>query len=476
MIQIERGNAWARIAHVDTDAEWRWLYEYLTVEQPGFVMAGGRPKRVVSRQCLLDRQYRFPGGLTSAIVRGGRGAGFEVCVTDSRPPISAIFPAGTPCAGEVSARFPWLRDYQAAGVASMLAARQGILRAATGSGKTEIAIVLTQMVPGTWLFLAHRNNLASQAAERFEARTGEVAGRFWQGHSTAGRVTFATFQTMHRALGGGHAAAKALLQNAIGLIVDEAHVVAAPTQRQVALACAASWRFGLSATPLDRSDKMSMLVVAAIGGGVVHEVHAQGLIEQGYVAKPEILLLPCRQEWADKGRQSKYATVYRDLVVRSKQRNSLVIAAARAAKKPTMVFVQHIAHGEALTRELAATGLRAAFVDGSVPAPLRERAIAALRDESLDVCVATVVFAEGVDVPGLASVVVASGGKSVIQALQRIGRGMRRAAGKDTFEVWDIADNGNKWLEAHARARAKAYQREGHEVRVGTPDHSEALP
>jgi superfamily II DNA or RNA helicase len=69
-----------------------------------------------------------------------------------------------------------------------------------------------------------------------------------------------------------------------------------------------------------------------------------------------------------------------------------------------------------------------------------------------------------VDIPEVASVIVASAGKSNIKALQRLGRGMRVAGDKQTCELWDFADGGNRWLDAHSAARQAAYLAEGFDV------------
>ncbi len=79
--------------------------------------------------------------------------------------------------------------------------------------------------------------------------------------------------------------------------------------------------------------------------------------------------------------------------------------------------------------------------------------------------------------PSLRSVIVGGGGKSIIATLQRLGRGMRvdRKAdgtiheGGSVFEVWDILDKGNKWLEKHARVRMNAYAGEGYETFIEAP-------
>jgi superfamily II DNA or RNA helicase len=113
------------------------------------------------------------------------------------------------------------------------------------------------------------------------------------------------------------------------------------------------------------------------------------------------------------------------------------------------------------------TGINVELVDGKHATGARKTYIEALERGDLDVLICTVIFQEGVDIPDLQSVIIATGGASSIAAIQRMGRGMRKVAGKTTFEVWDIMDTGDKWLEKHSRERGRAYLDEGHEVRVG---------
>jgi superfamily II DNA or RNA helicase len=109
---------------------------------------------------------------------------------------------------------------------------------------------------------------------------------------------------------------------------------------------------------------------------------------------------------------------------------------------------------------------------GSNSSEERKASIKRLIRGDHEALIASVIFNEGVDIPELRSVVIASGGKSTIAALQRIGRGMRvkkDATGnvvKDEFEVYDFQDEGDRWLQRHTRARVAAYMREGFETIV----------
>ncbi len=238
----------------------------------------------------------------------------------------------------------------------------------------------------------------------------------------------------------------------------------------------AYWRVGLSGTPLDRGDRRSVLAAASLGP-VIYRLSSERLITAGILAKPRVSLLAIQhppQLAAD------WHEVYRQAIAENDGRNRAVVAAALRVPRPTVVFVRGVEHGRALEALLRAEGVRVGFVSGVLPEKARAALLRALAGGSLQVLVSSVVLQEGWDLPSLRSVVVASGGRSVIASLQRVGRGMRRAEGKDEFVVVDFADRGCgcdqagrsvlaqhpgcRWLERHTRERRSAYLRERFEV------------
>ena len=232
------------------------------------------------------------------------------------------------------------------------------------------------------------------------------------------------------------------------------------------MACNAYYRIGLSGTPLDRTDRKSIMAIATLGP-VIHRVSAETLVAAGVLAKAKVRLVTCKQGPA---RSATWNGVYNELVVRSKARNDLLVKIAKRAQKPSLMFVKNIDHGQKLANMLMCAGVQADFVWGTHSTTYRKSRVKALTRGALDVLVCSVVFQEGIDIPELRSVINASGSKSAIATLQRLGRGMRldRAAdgtvreGGDVFEMWDIMDDGNDWLETHSRARRHAYVTEGH--------------
>lgn len=257
-----------------------------------------------------------------------------------------------------------------------------------------------------------------------------------------------------------------------GLVVHNCHTLPSDSFWSVAMATPAHYRFGLSGTPLARGDKRSVLAVGALGP-VVYRIKPDVLIQAGVLAKPKIRLVQVVQ----RSDRPTWQGVYGESVVRSVARNKAVVDCAKRAEKPCLVFVKEITHGKLVKKALEQSGLNAEFVYGQDDTSERREAIKRLVRGDSDVLVCSVVFQEGIDIPQLRSVVIASGGKSVIAALQRIGRGMRKSTGKDEFEVHDIADKGCgcgsrghagcRWLEKHTKARVKAYAGEGFEVAIG---------
>jgi superfamily II DNA or RNA helicase len=71
--------------------------------------------------------------------------------------------------------------------------------------------------------------------------------------------------------------------------------------------------------------------------------------------------------------------------------------------------------------------------------------------------IASSILDEGADVPEIDTVVIASAGKSAIKGIQRIGRGMRRMAGKELV-VYDFVDRHAPVLLRHSKMRKRVYQ------------------
>jgi superfamily II DNA or RNA helicase len=355
-------------------------------------------------------------------------------------------------------------------LAACLKAGRGLVKAPTGAGKGEVIAALVAAIPGPWVVLVHTTSLLGQLAARITSRTGETCGTVGDGTWDPQRATVATFQTLARGLGTAHV--QRLLGEARGLIVDECHTASATGFLPVLNATHnAYWRFGFSATPLERGDSRNVLVVGALGEPI-YSAREQGLVDLGKLSAPVVRLVPCIQRLT----AETWQDAYHALVATSETRNLTIAAIVKGAAKPCLVFVSHLEHGKALKPLLEKRlGVTVRLVHGADGALSRLDTINRMRRGELDVAIATPVFDEGVDIPELASVVVAGAGKSTIKIIQRIGRVKRIAEGKTTCEVWDLADIGNPWLEDHARTRRTLYAQTGHDVRLVSNEETQLM-
>lgn len=460
---LTQGNLNVKVSRA-SDAEVEWLRS----KDSGLSFADKRTifttgKAELRRFFELD-SATFPAGFLPSVLKRAAECGIQAQVIDGRAapaqPIEHAFTNGQE-----------LRDYQLAGVEAAIKATRGIIQIGTGGGKTNVAVAIAERFPSSrWLFLVHRSSLMAQAADRYEALTGKRAGRIGEGKwEEQHHFTCATFQSLAAALKkGAHAQ---MFRSIQGLMVDEAHTLPAESYYRVANSLTnAYWRLGISATPLDRGDQRSIFAIGTLGP-IIFKHTADELIQAGHLARPVIRMVAVNQELDGRDEQGfitrpSWQEVYERCVVRSKLRNRVLLAAAQKAEKPALVFVKDIAHGQAFHAALAKRGVKSDFVWGAAGLAARQAAARRLVRGDIDVLVCSVIFQEGIDLPELRSVIIASAGKSVIAALQRVGRGMRLAEDKNTFEVWDVADLGNSWLRRHANARKHAYQREGYSVSI----------
>jgi superfamily II DNA or RNA helicase len=455
-----------------SDAELEWVGSFLSFED---VRAKYRQqnfgKKPDDRVRLLQRRAdrpAFPTGLVPVLKAGAARRGFRVDELDKR----AGMPASTLATLQQE---PWNMTgtyaHQHDAISAWLAGGpglvthplpgRGIVWAPTASGKGRIACGIAAAIEGKWLFAVHRGHLVEDVRERWETLTGETAGMIGDGRWDVGdRLTCATLQTLYAQRKEDRFAR--LADEVTGLIIDEAHTAPAATfYATIQRFTSARLRVGLSGTPLDRHDKRSMVAIGAIGP-VVYRIKATTLQERGVLAVPTVRVIPVWQSaevW-------EWAKVYDQLIVGSTHRNGAIIASMLRARDegelPGMVFVRSLHHGRSLARMAAAKGLNVRFVSGDANLGQRKSACSQLSSGRLDFVIATKVFTEGVNVPDLRTVINAQGGKSVIDTLQQIGRGMRVTETKKAVTVYEFGDKGHSILHRHAKQRLAACQREGY--------------
>lgn len=360
--------------------------------------------------------------------------------------------------------------------------RRGVLQVATGGGKTEIAVAMVQRHPVKTMFLVHRKDLLYQAKERFEKyKIGcNIIGDGQCRVNKGSMVTVATMQTLSRHLQDSAAEYYTDIMNEVRssrqVFFDEAHLMASSLDKGnefVNMAdkfVHADSRWGLTATPFYRT-QYDNLLLEGVTGALICQIGNAELIEQGHLTPPRVVmkkvpgtLQVTAPKWKPGNTKAggKYWRDVEDLGIKFNViRNKLIVDEMKNGPFPCLVLCKTTEQAE-MIQKLYHTdmGLTTPLLTGKTSAKQRRQAIADLRSGALRVIIATTIFDEGVDIPELSKVILASGGKSRVKQLQRAGRGLRTAPGKEEVTIIDFQDTHHSLLKKHALERYNAWKEE----------------
>lgn len=354
-------------------------------------------------------------------------------------------------------------DYQQEAAECLVAGKRGILKVATNGGKTEIAAAVIKHLHVPTIFLVERLELLYQTRERFAERLGipedEIGIIGDQQFSIGEWITVATPKSFIARL------AEPELQKWLPLwqmvFADECHRVASETFYKAMNLLVAYYRFGMSASPLNREDGHDLRLIAQTGP-ILYSVSNRVLVARGISVLPYVEMVRVDQPKID-GNKLAFGTVNRLGVTENDELNGK--AADRAADhvsdgKQVLILVEKKKHGKLLCGLLKARGVGHKYLDGDLDMSVRRQALKDIRSGKLRCVVSLPILDEGVDVPGIDVLILAGGGKAQIRLLQRVGRGLRSGEGKDRLLVIDFANFTHKWLLKHSLERLRVYKAE----------------
>ncbi|WP_233489353.1 DUF3427 domain-containing protein [Rhodovulum sp. 12E13] len=321
-------------------------------------------------------------------------------------------------------------------------ARAGLVVLATGLGKTWLAAF--DSVPfGRVLFVAHRDEILTQAMATFRRIRPEARfGRYDGGEKVADAdIVFASVQTL-----GRMAHLERFAPDTFDyIVVDEFHHAAAATYRRVIGHFAPRFLLGLTATP-ERTDGGDLLHLC--DHNLVFRCDLFEGIEEGLLAPFRYWGVPDPVDYAQiPWRSTRFDEVELTsaLATEARARNALEQFRRRGAG-PALGFCCTVAHADFMADFFRQAGLRAAAVHSGPASAPRTSSLEALGRGELEIVFAVDMFNEGVDVPAIGTVLMLRPTESPIVWLQQLGRGLRRAEGKDALHVVDYIGNHRSFL------------------------------
>ena len=250
---------------------------------------------------------------------------------------------------------------------------------------------------------------------------------------------------------------KKLIKETRVLISDEAHRVGKNTFYDCAVLFRnAAYRFGMSATPWSRADKISIMLKGSFGPTIA-EVTPDVLMTAGIIAIPDIIMY--RPGGVKLNGRLKWAEAYSTGIVFNDRRNAIIIELIKKhLGQKQLVLFERKNHGLTLSRLLDHEGIKHRLLWGDVDGKERAAAREEFKNGDLDIIIGSKIFETGVDLPDLAVLIRADGYKAETKVIQGAGRALRATDTKKRAIIYDFYDDHQRILEKHSAARLHCYK------------------
>lgn len=349
-----------------------------------------------------------------------------------------------------------LRPYQE-GVPETIAAHDhGIIKLATGFGKSLIALKLHEIQRTTTLIIVPKKSILGQFVKDVEKYFGFTPGIFGGGKKNIQPLTIATMQSLQNALKTMDKENKRIMSEYFGMIIcDEVHGATTKKARQVIESFTPRYLYGMSATPFDRSDEQ---------GEALKFIFGPVLVDKDVERKtPTVKVV----KFEGKIPAGEYHDSVSDQI-NDYERNKLIaslVAQEVALGRKCLTITKRVLHSEmlyGLVRDLLPEmSDRIIILSSTGSAEARASELDDLRSGRRDfsVILGTMqLTSTGVDIPMLSSLVLAGDLKSRLLSIQSFGRILRLFGDKADPVIVDVWDTGNPYFRKQGLERQKFYR------------------
>lgn len=316
----------------------------------------------------------------------------------------------------------------------------GVIKLPTSSGKTEIFFSYIKALNLPTLIIVNRINLAEQTVKRFGNGMGICCGSKYK-------------ENIHMACTIGSVSKLKNIDRFKVLILDECHRAISNTYQEFLMAKNFPFKFGFSATPF-ANDKYKNSLVEQFLGDIIYEIDINELIDKEVIVKPKIkfIEIECVETF-------DWPSANIKCIVENEERNNKIQELIEDNKQ-TLILIRNIEHGKILNKMIEGS----VFVSGIDNIDYRKEIINNFEEGKINTIISSNIFNEGISINSITQLIIASGGKSKIETIQKIGRGLRKTENKRTVEVYDFMDKGNRFTEYHSRLRMDTYRKVGFEI------------
>jgi superfamily II DNA or RNA helicase len=279
------------------------------------------------------------------------------------------------------------------------------------------------------LFLAHRRELLSQAADKLEKLGldfGIIQGNHWRTDARK-PIQVASIQTLTRRKN----------PPAQLIIVDECHRTLSPTLLKTIESYPSALVLGLTATPYRLDNKP----LSRVYQDLVVTSPIKDLVSAGYLVAPRVFA-PHRPDLA--GVHSLAGDYRHDELAEKMDKarlvGDIVVHWKRIANgRKTVVFAAGVEHSKHIAEMFRNAGVLAEHVDGTMAMAGRDAMLSRLNSGQTTVLCNSDLLVEGWDLPALSCCILARPTKSTARYVQQVGRIMRACDGKQDAILLDHA-------------------------------------
>ena len=335
---------------------------------------------------------------------------------------------------------------------------RALLISATGTGKTYAsAFAMRELGYKRVLFLVHRGQLARQTRKSYQKIFGKNISMGLVGAGYAeydANYVFATVQTLNR---DDHLT-KYQPNDFDCIILDEAHHSSAATYQKVMNYFKPKLWLGMTATPDKRDDDMEGRNIYEIFHyQIAYEIRLQQAMEENMLCPFNYFGISDISTIDDKQLKSRKMTEGDFNQLTSDERVRHIIEQAEyygysGDRVKGLIFCSRLDESEELSQKFNAAGYRTIALNGSASEEERMNAFERLAmDEAdategmqpLDYIFSVEILNEGVDIVEVNQVIMLRPTESPIVFIQQLGRGLRKAEGKEYVVILDFIGNYN---------------------------------
>lgn len=408
------------------------------------------------RTRLFDcRAHTFPTGLCSRVIKVAEAQGYSVDINDTRVAPRRKY--------DVKWGYPYkLRPYQVSAVEDSQVNQRGVIKIATGGGKTVCAMRIAYELGVKCLFIVNTKEALYDTVKCFKECFPDLEPGIYgdQKKKLGDFMTIATMGSVSSRFTKGDKLFEE--ENYKLLFIDEVHHAGADTWFKATMELGSYYKFGLTGTAF-REDGGTLFLMC-VSGKKICNVSTRFLIDNGFLAEPTIYFIDVKVRNMDF--PMPYEDVYRRGIIYNTIRNKMVAALVKKHKGQSMLIIfEKLEHGDILFKLIKQIDKDAVLISGVTKG--RKQLKEDITAGKIRTVIASRIYNESADIPILEVVINAAGGKSGVQVLQRIGRILRlnQATKKTTATVYDFYDEFNYKLEQHSQKRLSWVKKEQFKIK-----------